>query len=68
MNPVFFLFRETLKEFDYFRHQKTNALVTSFNAMNLVIQHVNEFQCKTAKSQPDLEDFFTRLLKVCTSS
>jgi len=60
----FFEETETLKDFDYFRYQKTNALIKSMNAMNLVIQHVNQFQSTTPKSSEELEEFFTRLLKL----
>lgn len=60
----FFEDTETLKDFDYFRHQKTNALIISFAAMSLVVQHVNEFQSKASKSPSDLEESFTRILKL----
>lgn len=60
-------FRETLKDFDYFRHQKVNALTNSFSAMSLVVQHVNGFQSKASKSPSDLEESFTRILKVGTA-
>ncbi|KAG4075606.1 hypothetical protein HA402_003431 [Bradysia odoriphaga] len=60
----FFEDTETLKDFDYFRHQKTNALITSFGAMSHVVEHVNEFQSKPSKSPSDLEESFTRILKL----
>ncbi|XP_037029531.1 damage-control phosphatase ARMT1-like [Bradysia coprophila] len=60
----FFEDTETLKDFDYFRHQKTNALINSFGAMSQVVQHVNEFQSKASKSPSDLEESFTRILKL----
>ncbi|KAJ6637382.1 Damage-control phosphatase ARMT1 [Pseudolycoriella hygida] len=60
----FFEDSQTLKDFDYFRHQKTKALTSSFSSMSLVIKHVDDFQSKEIKTQEQLEEFFTRLLKL----
>lgn len=54
-----------MRDFDYFRKQKENALTSSYDSMCIVAKHVSEQF--TGHSNPSLEmlgKFFVNLLKV----
>lgn len=55
-----------MKDFDYFRKQKQNALINSMDAIDLVVKHVTEFRQLHAanKSLDIVETFFYDTLRV----
>lgn len=61
LNNFVLYFRRTLKEYDYFQKQKDAALLNSLSAIDLVLQHVHDFDDTTENG---MEEFFGKVLRV----
>lgn len=61
-----YICRTYMKDFDYFRKQKENALTSALDTIQFVTQHVSDFIENDANktNNAELERFFLKMLKV----